>query len=165
MPQAHAQPTNKCLAKAGVSLKGCLGKHQVHSKRPPSPCLLTVGMSLQIKNYGYIPSALPDSKCYGDAGPKSPSDITKALADVFTTSEAPALTGSPAAPSTSSADSSAATSLQGTSYRPSPSIADTAEAGTGAMLGMAGSMGSTGSAVTEAPQVVHQPTPVPEQGA
>ena len=163
MPHAHAQSTHKCLAKPGVSLKGRTGKHQVYSKRPPSPCLLTVGMSLQLKNYGYIPSALPDSKCYGDAGPKTPSDITKALADVFTTSEAPALTSPPTAPSASSADSSAATSLQGTFYR--PSIADTAEAGTGAISGMAGSMGSTGGAETEAPQVVHQPTPVPEQSA
>ena len=122
-------------------------------------------LSLQIKNYGYIPSALPDSKCYGDTGPKSPSDITKALADVFTTSEAPALTTSPAAPSASSADSSAAMSLQGTSYRPSPSVADTAEAGNGDKVGMAGSLVSTSGAETEAPQVVHQPTPVPEQSA
>ena len=124
-----------------------------------------IALSLQVKNYGYFPSALPDSKCYGDAGPKSPSDITKALADVFTTSEAPALTSSPAVPSTSSADSSAAMSLQGTSYRPSPIVADTAEAGTGAILDMAGSVGSMGGAETQAPQVVHQPTPVPEQGA
>ena len=125
-------------------------------------------MHLQVKNYGYIPSALPDSKCYGDAGPKSPSDITKALADVFTTSEAPALTTPLAAPSASSADSSAAMSLQGTPFRASPSVADTAEAGNDARsgaAGWAGSMGSTGGAVTEAPQVVHQPTPVPEQGA
>lgn len=124
--------------------------------------MLTVAWSLQVKNYGYIPSALPDSKCYGDSGPKSPSDITKALADVFTTSEAPALIGAPATSSTSSADSSAAMSLQGNSYRPSPSIADTAEAGPSATFGV---MRSMGNAVTEAPKVVHQPTPVPEQGA
>ncbi len=45
----------------------------------------------QVKNYGYVPSALPDAKCFGDEGPKSPSDITRSLADAFASKEAPRL--------------------------------------------------------------------------
>ena len=43
-----------------------------------------------MKNYGYVPSALPDAKCYGDAAPKSPADITRALADAFASAQAAA---------------------------------------------------------------------------
>lgn len=35
-----------------------------------------------------MPSALPDAKCYGEGAPKSPSDITKALADAFASAQA-----------------------------------------------------------------------------
>ena len=129
-------------------------------------------MPLQVRNYGYIPSALPDSRCYGGSGPKSPSDVTKALSDVFSTSEAPQLSGRAAATSSSSsADSSAAPgSSIGNSFRPSPPYAaDTAEAlpDVARISAVAEARsGAAGTAATEAgPKVVHQPTPVPKQGA
>lgn len=58
----------------------------------------------QVKNYGYIPSALPDAKCFGDEGSKSPSDITKALSDAFASNavDAPLLNDSPGLSSSSS---------------------------------------------------------------
>ena len=34
-----------------------------------------------MKNYGYIPAALPDEKCFGE--PQSPAQITQALANAF----------------------------------------------------------------------------------
>lgn len=117
-----------------------------------------------MRNYGYIPSALPDSRCYSDSGLNSPSDITKALSEIFTTSEGPQLADAPA----SSADNSPARSSQSDSYAPSPShVADTAEAldaqapkGDDA-LNLAG----PGAVAEQAPKVVLQPTPVPQQGA
>ncbi len=126
-------------------------------------------MPPQVKTYGYIPSALPDSKCYGGSGARSPSDVTKALANVFSTSEAPQLSGQAAAtsPSSSAARPGVPGSLIGNSFRPSPSyVADTAEA----LQGVAGISAAveprSGTAATEAgPKVVHQPTPVPKQGA
>lgn len=131
---------------------------------------MTAYLCAQVKNYGYIPSALPDSKCYGDSGPKSPSDVTKALADIFTTSEAPEVAASSASdPASSSADKSSqsdtaaeppspptsarAAVLDLTDGRAEP---DVSPVGTGS-----GRLGAAGTPATE----VHQPTPVPKQGA
>ena len=134
-------------------------------------------MCAQVKNYGYIPSALPDSKCYGDSGPKSPSDVTKALSDIFTTSEAPELAASSAAdPAYSSADMSSRSDAPAQPAEPpaAPSAARVASidlAGGSAEprespMGMGlGRSGTAGTSATEVPQVVHQPTPVPRQGA
>ncbi|CAL8471460.1 g11002 [Coccomyxa elongata] len=101
-----------------------------------------VVLVLQVKNYGYVPSALPDARCFGDSGPKSHSDITKALADAFASAsrDAPPLSNS----------------LQddGTSARPAASSdADSAAS-------------SSGTAALEAgTQVLPQPPPaVPHQG-
>jgi hypothetical protein len=62
----------------------------------------------QVKNYGYVPSALPDAKCFGGDGPKSPSDITRSLADAFASAseDAPPLSGSLQAAARSGQDSS-----------------------------------------------------------
>ncbi len=129
---------------------------------------------VQVKNYGYIPSALPDSKCYGDSGPKSPSDVTKALADIFSTSEAPELSASSASdPAASSADLSSR--AEAPAEPPAaPSVARDAaidreregdEPGVSPVgMGM-GRSGAAGTSASEVPQVVHQPTPVPKQGA
>lgn len=96
----------------------------------------------QVKNYGYVPSALPDARCFGDSGPKSPSDITKALADALASAsrDAPPLSNS----------------LQDarTSGRPAASsVADSAAS-------------SSGTAASEAgAQVLPQPpSAVPHQG-
>ncbi|BDA46843.1 probable glucoamylase at N-terminal half [Coccomyxa sp. Obi] len=77
-----------------------------------------VVLVLQVKNYGYVPSALPDARCFGDEGPKSPSDITKALADAFASAsrDAPPLSdslqdaGTSGRPAASSVADSAASS-------------------------------------------------------
>ena len=130
---------------------------------------MTMWLYIQVKNYGYIPSALPDSKCYGDSGPKSASDVTKALADIFTTSEAPELAASSASdPASSSADMSS--DADTTAEPPAPSTsarpavldltdrsAEPSESPVGSGLS-AGGFGVAGTSVTEVPQVVHQPT-------
>lgn len=89
-----------------------------------------------------MPSALPDAKCFGDSGPKSPSDITKALADAFASisREAPPL-------SNGAQDA-------GTSDRPAASsVADSAASSSGPAASEAGA------------QVLPQPpSAVPHQG-
>ena len=118
----------------------CVGtaKHCLHK----SPKLFAGAALQQVKNYGYVPSALPDAKCFGDSGPKSPSDITKALADAFasTSRDAPPLTNS--------------VQDAGISGRPAASrVADSAAFSSGAAASQAG------------PQVLPQPpSAVPHQG-
>lgn len=121
---------------------------------------------VQVKNYGYIPSALPDSKCYGDPGPKSPKEVTKALSEIFSTSEAPRLSASSASNSAySSAGAPLARAFARDAALELTGGSTDSVSGSPAGMGSMDAAGISGTAATEVPKVVHQPKPVPKQGA
>jgi hypothetical protein len=96
----------------------------------------------QVKNYGYVPSALPDARCFGEQAPQSASDITKALADVFARApaEAPAVVEvAAAAASPSPLEPAAARAGQGpqTSFVAASTDAATASPGAAGSAGAA----------------------------
>lgn len=111
-----------------------------------------VWQTAQVKNYGYIPSPLPDAKCYGDQAPKSVSDITKALADVF--ARLPGI----APPLIDQSTSSASSQPQSSANLAASTVGSYAEASS-RDLAAATSSGAAAStaAAAEGPQVVpHQ---------
>lgn len=128
--------------------------------------ILETCFCVQVKNYGYIPSVLPDSKCYGDPGPKSPKEVTKALSEIFSTSEAPRLSASSASDSAyTSAEAPFARAIaRGVALDLADGSTDSVSASPAGMIRL-GAAGISGTAATEVPKVVHQPTPVPKQGA
>lgn len=75
-----------------------------------------------MKNYGYIPSALPDEKCFGE--PQSPAQITRALADAFA--------------SAAKFGTDAASQLSSPLQRAAPDLADAVPASFGAAAEAAG---------------------------